>query len=65
MFVREYGFTVTEHDPEKPWFVVGQEHRTVRLDDDAAFSEWAHRNWPEPRYSVQLDPWQLGVGLKR
>jgi hypothetical protein len=62
--VREYRYTVTEHDLEKPWLVIGQEHRTVRLDDDANFFEWAHRTWPEPRYTVQLDPWQLGVGLK-
>jgi len=49
---------------EKPWLVVGREHRTVRLDDDASFFEWAHRTWPELPYSVQLDPWQLGAGVK-
>ena len=29
VFVREYSFTVTEHDPAKPWLIVGREHRTV------------------------------------
>ncbi len=29
----EYGFTLTEHDPSKPWLGPGQEHRTVALDD--------------------------------
>lgn len=62
--VREYRYTVSEHDLEKPWLVIGREHRAVRLGDDASFFEWAHQTWPEPRYTVQLDPWQLGVGLK-
>lgn len=59
MFVPEYGFTVTKYDDERPWIVLGQEHRTVSLDDGISFFEWAHENWPEPRWTVQLDPWQL------
>jgi hypothetical protein len=57
--VPEYGFTLTQHDPERPWLVRGQEHRTVRLDGDEDFFAWAHEMWPAPRWSVQLDPWQL------
>lgn len=34
MFVREYRYKITEHDHDKPWLVVGQQHRTVRLDDE-------------------------------
>ena len=26
MFVREYSFTVFEHDADEPWIIVGQEH---------------------------------------
>jgi hypothetical protein len=26
--MREYGFTITEHDPDRPWMVLASEHRT-------------------------------------
>ena len=55
----EYGFTLTEHDPERPWIVVGQEQRIVWLDDEARFFEWAAEQWPGPRWTAELDPWQL------
>ena len=55
----EYGFTVAEHDPEQPWIVRGSEHRSVSLEDGANFFEWAHERWPAPRWTVELDPWQL------
>jgi hypothetical protein len=54
--MHSYSFTVTEYRSDRPWLVVGQERRTVELDDQANFFEWAHRAWPEPRFSVQLDP---------
>jgi hypothetical protein len=57
--VREYGYTVTEHDPERPWIVLGSEHQTVELADDASFFERAAEHWPGPRWTVQLDPWEL------
>jgi hypothetical protein len=59
VFVPEYGFTLTEHDPTRPWIVVGQEHRTVTLDalDFFACFAWARERWPFPRWTVQLDPW--------
>jgi hypothetical protein len=59
MFVRDYGFTITEHDPERPWIVLGSEHRTITLDDGADFFHWAHGHWPSRRWTVDLDPWQL------
>jgi hypothetical protein len=59
MFVSEYCYALTEHDPDRPWLVVGQQHRIVTLEDDANFFEWAHKEWPAPRWSVQLDPWEL------
>jgi hypothetical protein len=55
----QYSFIITEHDPERPWIVFGQKHQTVTLDDDVRFSAWAHERWPSPRWSVELDPWQL------
>lgn len=55
----EYSFTLAKHDSERPWIVVGQEHRIVTLDDGVKFFEWANENWPAPRWTVQLDPWQL------
>jgi hypothetical protein len=60
--VRAYSFTVIEHDPAKPWIVGGQERRTVDLADGRNFFEWAHRAWPEPRFTVQLDPYQDRAG---
>jgi hypothetical protein len=65
MFVPDYSYTVTEHDPERPWIVVATRHGQVKLSDDASFFAWAHENWPAPRWSVQLDPWQLSHRLVR
>ena len=31
--MREYGFTITEHDPDRPWMVLASEHRTIKLPD--------------------------------
>ena len=55
----EYRYTVTEYDPERPWIVLGSSHGQVTLPDDSGFFEWAQEHWPAPRWSVELDPWQL------
>ncbi len=57
--MRAYSFTITEHDPERPWLVLSSEHRTTELPDGVSFFEWAAEHWQAPRWSVQLDPWQL------
>jgi hypothetical protein len=57
--VPRFCFTITEHDATRPWIVVGSEHRTVVLDDEANFFEWSREHFPAPRWSVELDPWQL------
>ena len=62
MFVPEYSYTVTEHDPARPWIVRGNQRRTITLDDGVSFFEWAHRQCPGTRWSVELDPWQLARG---
>jgi hypothetical protein len=54
--VREYGYTVTEHDAERPWIVLKQRHETVELDEHVTFLEWAAAPYPRERFSVQLDP---------
>jgi hypothetical protein len=54
-----YSFTLTEHDPAKPWIVRGQERQTINLEEGVSFFEYAHEHWPGPRWSVELDPWQL------
>jgi hypothetical protein len=59
VFVREYAFTVTEHDPERPWIVRDRRHHTVMLEDGQSFFEWAYGEWPRERFTVELDPWQL------
>jgi len=60
----EFKYTVTEHDPEKPWLVRGRRHGTVKLEDDASFFEWAAEGWPAPRWSVELDPGRLAPWLR-
>ena len=56
----EFRFTATEHDPERPWIVRGQDHCTVTLDDGLQFFAWAAEQFPPPRWTVELDPFQLG-----
>lgn len=41
MFVSAFSFTLTEHDPEWPWLVLGRERRKITLDDGLDFFEWA------------------------
>ena len=60
--MREFSFTVTEHDPDRPWIVRGSEHRTVKLDDSSSFFQWAAAHYPRDRFTVELDPWQLSPG---
>jgi hypothetical protein len=57
--VPEFTFILTEHDPQQPSIVVGSEHYIVTLDANENFFLWARDRWPEPRWSVELDPWQL------
>jgi hypothetical protein len=59
VFVREYSFTLTEHDPKKPWLVLSIDRQTVTLDENVPFYVWAREQWPEARFTVTLDPWEL------
>jgi hypothetical protein len=59
VFVPDWSYTVTEHDPEQRWLVLGREPHTVTLDADENFFLWARERWPEPRWSVELGPFQL------
>lgn len=67
-FVREYRYTVAQHDLQRPWIIVGQiRHLAVELEDDESFHEWAARAWPRPRYEAQLErqplrPWGGAAG---
>ena len=63
--MREYGFTITEHDPDRPWIVLATEHRTTKLPDGRDFFAWAHEQQPAPRWSVEPDPWQLTAAWPR
>ena len=57
--MRDFGFSIIEHDPDRPWMVLSTQHRTVKFPDHLAFFAWAAEHWPAPRWTVQLDPWQL------
>ena len=35
--MREYGYTIVEHDLDEPWLVRSSEHRTVILEDGTSF----------------------------
>jgi hypothetical protein len=55
----EYSFTLREHDPERPWVVLGRERHAALLEDGQNFFDWAHERWPSSRFRVELDPGQL------
>ena len=58
--MRTWTYTLTEHQPDKPWLVVSVKRgMTIELEDGANFFEWSHQQWPADRYSVELDPYQL------
>jgi hypothetical protein len=59
MFVPQYTYQLTEHDRERPWIVVAQEHRSVDLDEGIDFFAWAREAWRASWYTVLLDPYQL------
>jgi hypothetical protein len=59
----DYGYTLSEHDPERPWIVVAIEHRTVTLELGVDFLQWARDTWPAPVFSVEPDPWHFGPTL--
>lgn len=63
MFVPEFGYTLSEHDADRPWIVLAVEHQTVELPDAASFREWVRKTWPAPRWRVEPDPWALGPTL--
>jgi hypothetical protein len=61
--MRQYRFQVSEHDPARPWIVVGEiQHHTVSLEDEVNFYDWSSQRWPSPRYKVELRPWSGSPG---
>jgi hypothetical protein len=59
MFLRAYRYSVVEHDPGRPWVVVGDvQHLTVELPDVADFPAWAAEHWPRERFTATLEPGQ-------
>jgi hypothetical protein len=57
--MREYGYTITEHDPDHPWIVRDQRHETVKLDHGINFFAWAAGQYPREHFTIELDPWEL------
>jgi hypothetical protein len=63
--LQSFSFTVVEHDPDRPWIVVGStEHRTVDLPDGVEFYAWAAAEFPRKRFTVELAPWQLSSRIR-
>jgi hypothetical protein len=48
-----------EHDLEQAWLSDRRGRHTITLDGDENFLVWARERWPEPRWSVEADPFQL------
>jgi len=60
VFVRTYSYTLTEHNPDKPWLIVRvRTQMKVELEEGRNFFEWAREHWPANLYTVELDPYQL------
>jgi hypothetical protein len=38
---------------------------TIKLPDGLDFFTWAHEQWPTPRWSVEIDLWQLAPAWPR
>jgi hypothetical protein len=57
-FVLRYSYRLQEHDPARPWVVVSIRQMSVDLEDQVQFFTWASDQWPSPRWSVTLDPYQ-------
>lgn len=54
--MRSYRYTVAEHDPDRPWIVIGDIRRlAVDLPEREDFDAWAAREWPRSRFTVQLE----------
>jgi hypothetical protein len=60
MFVPVLQFSVSEHDPSKPWLVIETTRHTAELENETDFFAWTAERWPADRYTVQAAPWQLG-----
>lgn len=53
----EFRFTVFEHDPQRPWIVLGPtQHLTVELKRADDFAAWAAQHWSRDRFTAELDP---------
>jgi hypothetical protein len=78
--VPSYGYTVTEHDPAKPWLIFGREHCTIDLEailaagvdpNEALLHECAHAwqwfvtNTPTPGRRYQRERWQAITRAER
>ena len=59
--MREYGYTVIEHDTERRWIVRERRHETALLDDEMNFFQWAAARYPHERFTVELDPSSLSA----
>ena len=59
MFAMVFRYIVIEHDPARPWLVVGDaQHLEVELTSAGAFAAGASERWPPDRFTVTLDPGQ-------
>ena len=54
--MRLWGYQLTEHDPAKPWLVLGSQHRTIELPEERSFFEWANEEWQRDRLHRHAGP---------
>lgn len=54
-----FRYTVVEHDPDRPWIIVGDtRHLTVDLEDASDFPGGVTRHWPRDRFTTELEAGQ-------
>ena len=57
--MRTWTYTLTEHEPDKPWLVVSvRRGMTVELEDHADFFEWSQQQWSSDCYLVELEAYR-------
>jgi hypothetical protein len=48
--MREHGFTLTKHNPDRPSMFLAGEHRTIKQPDNVGFFSWARERWPSTKW---------------
>ena len=60
-----FGFQVTEHDPDRPWIILGtRTGLSLEAADGYDFRKKAGQEWPSERFTVELEPGELVKSIR-